>query len=234
MAKGARVRDDEKDGARQAWATPRALFEALHREYAFTVDACADASNAKLPRYWTREQDGLVQRWEGERLFCNPPYNEIAPWVERAWLAHERDPATVVALLLPARTGAGWFADFALDAALHWFRGRIQFEPPPGVKPSSNAEDSILVVFGVDEIGPSVRDARTGERMERARLGLTEPLPLAPTVPPCPLCGLDGGPRVSSALVGASVHEPCVDSLLVLLDGMDDATKQEAIAMLRG
>lgn len=212
------------EAARQTWATPRTIFEVLHREYRFTVDAAASAENAKLPRFWTREQNGLAQAWEGERVWCNPPYEEIAPWVERAQIACERDPTSMSALLLPARTGQAWFCERAIEGSIHWFRGRIQFEPPAGVAASSNAEDSILVVFGADEVGPSVRSAKTGERLDLS----------APKVPPCPLCGLDGGPRVSSALVGASVHEPCVDSLLVLLDGMDDATKQEAIAMLRG
>lgn len=165
MAKGARVRDEQANTARQEWETPRDLFNALDRDYRFTVDAAAGFTNAKLARYWTREQDGLAQRWEGERVFCNPPYSEIEPWVRRAWIAHENDPRSMSALLLPARTGQAWFHEYALAGSIHWFRGRIQFRAPLGVKQGGNAEDSILVVFGVDEVGPLTRSAKTGRRI---------------------------------------------------------------------
>lgn len=56
------------------WATPPALFEALHAEFGFTLDVCASPWNAKLPRYFTEKEDGLAQDWSGERCFMNPPY----------------------------------------------------------------------------------------------------------------------------------------------------------------
>ena len=34
------------------WETPRGLFEDLHREFDFTIDLAADASNALLPRFY--------------------------------------------------------------------------------------------------------------------------------------------------------------------------------------
>lgn len=41
------------------WATPQALFDKLNAEFHFTVDVCASAWNAKMPRYWSVEQDAL-------------------------------------------------------------------------------------------------------------------------------------------------------------------------------
>lgn len=238
MAKGARVRDELASAARQAWETPPALFETLHNEYRFTVDAAANADNAKLARFWTREHDGLAQRWEGERVFCNPPYNEIAPWVERAWAAHDKDPSSMSALLLPARTGAGWFADFALEGSIHWFRGRVQFRASSGVAQSSNAEDSILVVFGVDEVGPIVRDSKTGRRIERVRPGALDPLPFVPAAPvgPCKLCGevASDTARVFSALTSSLIHEWCGEQLVEALRGLSEEDRAEAQALLRG
>lgn len=137
------------DKLRQEWETPHALFEQLHAEYAFTVDAAASAHNAKLPRYWTEEQDGLVQRWEGERVWCNPPYRVILPWVRRAWIAWWAEPSSGAVLLLPARTDSEWFRyTVTADCDRHWFRGRVAFTPPPGVVASSNAEGSMLLIVG--------------------------------------------------------------------------------------
>ena len=43
------------------WATPQAFFDQLNKEFHFTLDPCADAQNHKCDRYFTKEQDGLVQ-----------------------------------------------------------------------------------------------------------------------------------------------------------------------------
>lgn len=68
------------------WATPQGFFDQLNKEFHFTLDPCADAQNHKCDRYFTKEQDGLVQSWEGERVFCNPPYGRcIGDWVHKAF-----------------------------------------------------------------------------------------------------------------------------------------------------
>lgn len=136
-------------GARDTWATPPALFDAWHRVYRFTVDAAALPWNAKLPRYWTPDDDGLSQPWEKERVWCNPPYSRgsIEPWVEKA--AARR--ADLAALLVPVRTGTDWWHTHGRHAdRIHWLRGRVRFEPPPGVAAraaSTSPEDSVILVW---------------------------------------------------------------------------------------
>jgi phage N-6-adenine-methyltransferase len=96
---GARPEVDER-------ATPPELFDPLNERFGFTVDACALPRNAKLVRFWTPDDDGLVQDWSGERVWCNPPYSSIEPWVEKA----RGSGAELVVLLLPAnRTEQGWW-----------------------------------------------------------------------------------------------------------------------------
>ena len=66
------------------WATPQWLFDQLNEEFHFTLDVCADSQNAKCGHYFTREQDGLSQKWEG-RVWCNPPYGRtVGNWVKKA------------------------------------------------------------------------------------------------------------------------------------------------------
>ncbi len=93
-------------------ATPPEVFGPLHDRFRFSIDACALPHNAKLPRYFTPEDDGLAQSWAGERVWCNPPYSSIEPWVEKAMreVADVLEPAELVVLLLPAnRTEQGWW-----------------------------------------------------------------------------------------------------------------------------
>jgi phage N-6-adenine-methyltransferase len=93
------------------------MFEALHKRFRFTVDVAALPHNAKLPRYFTPDDDGLAQSWAGERVWCNPPYSNIEPWAEKARLSvdpwvpvNEDGIAELVVLLLPAnRTEQGWW-----------------------------------------------------------------------------------------------------------------------------
>lgn len=91
-------------------ATTPEVFDPLHARFGFTIDVAASAHNAKLERYFTIEDDGLAQSWAGERVWCNPPYSKIGPWVEKAWA--EVDRAEVIVMLLPAnRTEQAWWQD---------------------------------------------------------------------------------------------------------------------------
>ncbi len=94
-------------------------FGPLHVRFRFTVDAAASAANARLPRYWTAEDDGLAQPWAGERVWCNPPYSHpnIGRWIRKAWGETKAD---LIVMLLPAnRTEQVWW-----QAAVEPFRDR--------------------------------------------------------------------------------------------------------------
>jgi phage N-6-adenine-methyltransferase len=84
------------------------LFDPLHARYHFTVDVAAAPHNTKCARYYTRDDDGLSQSWADESVWCNPPYSDIEPWVEKAWTEH---PGTRgIVMLAPAnRTEQGWW-----------------------------------------------------------------------------------------------------------------------------
>ena len=96
--------------------TPPCVWVPLHAEFDFTLDAAASHENAKLHRYCTLEgsfhrlgtvcgqlsaETGLALSWEGERVWCNPPFSRLRPWVEKAW----DELAEVVAILLPNNRG---------------------------------------------------------------------------------------------------------------------------------
>lgn len=85
-------------------------FMPLHRRFEFTIDAAATSENARLPRFWTLEDDALTQSWRGERVWCNPPYSEIEPWIIKSWVETTCCRQTAVVMLLPAnRTEQRWW-----------------------------------------------------------------------------------------------------------------------------
>lgn len=93
-------------------AIPPDDFAHLQARFRFTVDAAASSENAKLPRYWTPAEDGLEQSWADERIYCNPPYSAIEPWLEKAWwswLPSDEAPELIVMLLPANRTEQGWW-----------------------------------------------------------------------------------------------------------------------------
>lgn len=87
---------------RHDWETPQAFFDELDREFHFTLDPCCTPETAKCKKYYTPTENGLLQDWGGETVFCNPPYGrELSKWIEKC--AKESEHAKVV-MLIPART----------------------------------------------------------------------------------------------------------------------------------
>lgn len=137
--------------------TPPKIFEPLHAEFGFTLDAAANESNAKLPFYMTLETDGLTRPWTGWRVWCNPPYSDIRPWVQKAWAEH-RDGCELIAMLLPAnRCEQGWWQDLIEPyrdgrgpLETRFYRGRFNFglpDNPEGKFHSSPPFGCVLVIW---------------------------------------------------------------------------------------
>ena len=128
--------------ATDLWSTPQWLFNELNEEFGFDLDVCALQENAKCPRYFRPEEDGLKQLWTG-RCWMNPPYGEeIGLWVHKAWQS-ALDGALVVCLL-PARTDTAWWHDYVMEAAeIRFLRGRLKF----GDADNSAPFPSAVVVF---------------------------------------------------------------------------------------
>jgi phage N-6-adenine-methyltransferase len=126
---------------RDDWTTPLDLFQELDAEFGFTLDAAATAENALCASYFTAEDDGLDQEWSGT-VFCNPPYSQVAKWVEKAHRA-SLDGVTTV-LLLAARTDTRWWHGFVEGKAEYRFvKGRLTF----GSATNSAPFPSAVVIF---------------------------------------------------------------------------------------
>lgn len=128
MSKAEKTSLDKKS---DEFRTPQKLFDELNKEFEFTIDAAAQASNALLPK-WTN--DAGNHDFTNERVWCNPPYSrghvihfvEMAHfWVTRPVLS-ERSHLWV--LLVPTRTEQDWFHNVVLpNHEVRFIRGRIKF-----------------------------------------------------------------------------------------------------------
>lgn len=110
------------------WATPTEFYKTLDKEYSFTLDPCATEENHKCDKYYTIKENGLIQDWKNERVFCNPPYGrEISKWIEKAYNENKQN-GTFIVLLLPARTDTKWFHNFIYEKHETIFlKGRLKF-----------------------------------------------------------------------------------------------------------
>jgi phage N-6-adenine-methyltransferase len=131
------------------WSTPQDFFDEQDAKYHFTIDVAADDSNHKCVKYYTKEENALVQDWDEEArredgsagaIWCNPPYGPgLNHWVSKA-----HSCKSLVVMLLPVRTSTFWFQKICLPF------GEIEFLPKHlkfGDFNHAAPFDSLLVIF---------------------------------------------------------------------------------------
>lgn len=110
------------------------------------VAACEESHLADY--FFTKFDDGLTKSWGPFdpklplRVWCNPPFSDIAPWVDKAW--SEALHCETIAMLLPAsRTEQQWWQAFVepfrdgrgdmlrkVRLTTHFLPGRTRFGHP--------------------------------------------------------------------------------------------------------
>ena len=109
------------------WSTPQGFYDQIDKEFHFNLDPCATEENHKCENFFTAADDGLSRSWEGQRVFCNPPYSNIVEWVKKSYEEGHK-AHTMVALLIPARTDTRYFHDYILNRAeIRFLKGRLKF-----------------------------------------------------------------------------------------------------------
>ena len=149
------------------WATPQHVYDALNREFGFTLDVCADETNHKCPRYFDEATDGLAQDWRGEVCWMNPPYGRpIGEWTRKAAESARGGEAVVVGLL-PNRTDTQWWRDVMRATEIRLVEGRLKFGNA-GPAPFG----SVIAVWGT----PTVPRVTSVSFKEAERLAIESPL----------------------------------------------------------
>jgi len=128
------------------WGTPQEFFDGLDAEFHFTLDVCASDENFKCEKYYTKDDDGLAQPWEGA-CWMNPPYGrEIGKWMKKA-VDSWKMGATVVCLV-PSRTDTAWWHDYAILGEIRFLRGRLKFVSLDGSGGTAPFPSAVVVYRG--------------------------------------------------------------------------------------
>ena len=114
------------------WETPVDFFNKLNEEFNFTLDPCCVNETAKCNKFYTKKEDGLKQSWEGETVYCNPPYSRKtkattgqSDWIKKCY---EEGQRTTVVMLLPSRTDTIAFHKYIYHhAEIRFIKGRLKF-----------------------------------------------------------------------------------------------------------
>lgn len=124
--------------------TPQVLFDNINNEFNFTLDVAASQNNYKCSKFFTENENGLNQSWEGETTWCNPPYGrETKKWLEKGYSESRKDNLDKV-FLVASRTDTKWFFNAAMKAAsIYFIKGRLKFEGTDSSAPFPSA----IIVF---------------------------------------------------------------------------------------
>ena len=93
----------------------------------FTLDVCASPENAKAPKFYTEEDDGLAQPWHG-KVWCNPPFSMKKEFLRCA--VESRQDCESIAVLLPNNAReTDWWRQFVWEQAdeIITLAPRVQF-----------------------------------------------------------------------------------------------------------
>ena len=123
------------------WKTPQWLFDTLNKEFEFDLDVCAVPENAKCKRYYTPDDDALMQNWKGT-CWMNPPYGTtIKDWMSKARQSAQN--GAVVVCLVPARPDTNWWWNNCIEedikTEIRFIKGRLQWPDNDTVAPFPSA-----------------------------------------------------------------------------------------------
>ncbi|MEF8044233.1 DNA N-6-adenine-methyltransferase [Escherichia coli] len=114
-------------GGSDCWRTPSLIFRNLHREFGFSMDGAATKHDTLLPRF---TDDIHNQSWDGERVFCNPPYSDTKTFLVKA------SEADLAVFLIPYRPQTiYWLKHIFTNPLCHEIRiphRAVKYLPPAG------------------------------------------------------------------------------------------------------
>lgn len=99
----------------QNWKTPKKFYEELDKEFHFDFDPCPSHPDF----------NGLGIEWKSIN-FVNPPYKEIAKWVQKSYMEFKKGKTIV--MLIPSRTDTRWWHEFIMKSTeIRFIKGRLCF-----------------------------------------------------------------------------------------------------------
>tara|TARA_R110000851_G_scaffold229501_1_gene382185 strand:- start:44 stop:547 length:504 start_codon:yes stop_codon:yes gene_type:complete len=150
------------------WQTPIEIFKSLDLEFDFTCDVASSKENTLCSVHIDEKQNALaIDEWSSSN-WCNPPYSNIGPWVDKAIEQHSLGNTTV--MLVPSDTSVKWFKNaFMSCSEVRFITGRISFiNAGTGKAVSGNNKGSVLLIWR----GFSPKGSKSVSLIDRGELKL--------------------------------------------------------------
>lgn len=133
----------DRTTGKEDWLTPPEIVRALGP---FDLDPCSPLVRPwdTAAKHYTREDNGLMQPWEG-RVWLNPPYgNDTVKWMRR--LANHGNGIALIFARTETKVFFPWVWDHA--TGLLWLYGRISFYTKEGRRGGTAGAPSVLIAYG--------------------------------------------------------------------------------------
>lgn len=138
------------------WQTPPFVRAWVMNQYLIGFDTAADADNCLVPNFWCEEDSALEKMWyplsdPNAWYWCNPPYDDIDPWVQKA--VQSMVMGGRVLMLVPCDLTTDWAGmSINMSTMINHLTGlRINFSDPmapkTGKERSQNNKGSVLYEF---------------------------------------------------------------------------------------
>lgn len=123
------------DGSNERY-TPQWVIDSARRVLGgIDLDPASNAAaqtRVRAHHYYTQADNGLVQPWAG-RVWCNPPYDNPLPWVQKMIGHYRAGDITAALMLLNADSSTRWaFPLLQGGYPVCFFSTRIAFVYPDG------------------------------------------------------------------------------------------------------
>ena len=151
------VEEVQLEAKSQEWYTPAPIIEAARKVMVsiYLDPASCELANqtVQASRFYTKEQNGLVQPWAGP-LWMNPPfgkgYGSLDQWVGKLLEEHAAGNVAQATILVPVSVHTPWFQSLLEIAAICFAYRRVQFIRPFENGSQSNLYGNVFAYLGLN------------------------------------------------------------------------------------
>ena len=141
---------------KNSWRTDPLVFNALDREFNFSLDAAASSENKLVSYFFSQKDDALKQDWfnampkytGNKNVWINPPYGRgmIKAFMQKA--IEQKNLGVTTVMLVPATLDAQWLPISETSEIRIITGGRLSFyHPTTDKKVNGNTKGSMFVIF---------------------------------------------------------------------------------------
>jgi len=168
------ISSDLDDDMKNSWGTDPVIFNAMDKEFKFSLDAAANKKNHKVPNFFTKDRDALNIDWSkcldgyiNNHVWINPPYGKGFIKKFMAKCIEQKEKGVTSVLLVPATLDAQWLPINEISEIRIITGGRLSFyHPITGKKVNGNTKGSMFVIFRPSKMPCVVRLVDRNELIE--------------------------------------------------------------------